>query len=120
MPGPSKASVAAVLFVVVAIHMSLAKLVDALLHHHPRHPLRQFRLAPCYDAINNNDDDAFALNHQNRTSSFAPTTINGVGAYRRIEDWYDDTHNPNHVIDHLKREQARWAKTFEDLGGDGI
>jgi hypothetical protein len=40
--------------------------------------------------------------------------------YRRIEDWHDETADPRHAIEHLKRERAKWAKAFEDLGGDGI
>lgn len=40
--------------------------------------------------------------------------------YRRIEDWHIETRDPSHVIKHLKLERAKWAKTFEDLGGDGI
>jgi hypothetical protein len=43
-----------------------------------------------------------------------------VGSYRQIEDWHEEHHDPNHVIEHLKPEQARWRKTLIDLGGDGI
>jgi hypothetical protein len=60
-------------------------------------------------------------NHRNATGGRAsPEGTNRTGVYRRIEDWHDDTHDPTHVIEHLKRERAEWSKKFEDLGGDGI
>jgi hypothetical protein len=59
-----------------------------------------------------------SLTTSNTNSQTSET--NSVGSYRRIEDWHEEHHDPNHVIEHLKREQARWRKTFEDLGGDGI
>ena len=44
--------------------------------------------------------------------------------YRPIEDWHDEYRNNNadefKAITHLRREKARWGKTFESLGGDGI
>jgi hypothetical protein len=53
-----------------------------------------------------------ASNNNNRTAM--------TGGYKRIEDWHVETHDPNHMVEHLKRERARWAKTFEGLGSDGI
>lgn len=67
----------------------------------------------CFAEMEDEWENIGAASDQNTTS---PTT----GGYRRIEDWHDETHDPKHVIEHLKREQARWTKTFEDLGGDGI
>ena len=44
--------------------------------------------------------------------------------YRPIEDWHDEYRSKNadefKAITHLRREKARWGKTFESLGGDGI
>jgi len=44
--------------------------------------------------------------------------------YRPIEDWHDEYKSKNadefKAITHLRREKARWGKTFESLGGDGI
>lgn len=44
--------------------------------------------------------------------------------YRPIEDWHDEYRSKNadefKAITHLQREKARWGKTFESLGGDGI
>ncbi|KAG7363265.1 hypothetical protein IV203_026625 [Nitzschia inconspicua] len=65
-----------------------------------------------------NDIVSFYGKNHNRTELNKSTPRTGV--YRSIEEWHDDTHDPNHVIDHLKRERAKWAKMFEDLGGDGI
>ena len=44
--------------------------------------------------------------------------------YRPIEDWHDEYKNQNadefKAITHLRRDRARWGKTFESLGGDGV
>ena len=44
--------------------------------------------------------------------------------YRPIEDWHDEYRGKYadefKAITHLRREKARWGKTFESLGGDGI
>ena len=43
------------------------------------------------------------------------------GSYRRIEDWHaDQTPKADEVLQHLKREKARWSKIFDSLGGGGI
>jgi hypothetical protein len=74
---------------------------------------------------NNNNNNHHHHHHHNvsfvsrdgRNTTTSTTTTGGV--YRRIEDWHDESNDPFHVIKHLKREKAKWAKTFED-GGDGI
>lgn len=60
------------------------------------------------DNNSRNDDGTSSVSQSNRTG------------YRRIEDWHEETYDPTHVIKHLKQEKAKWAKTFEGLGGDGI
>ena len=69
----------------------------------------------CFEEVEDSWENISASNDGNITS-----TSSSTGGYRSIEEWHEESHNPNHVIEHLKREQARWAKTFEDLGGDGI
>jgi hypothetical protein len=66
------------------------------------------------------DDDNWNLTASSATVSDSQTDPVSKGVYRRIEDWHHENHDPNHVIKHLKREQARWASAFEDLWGDGI
>ena len=42
------------------------------------------------------------------------------GGYQRVEDWHEQQQNEKFALENLRREQERWSKTFEDLGGDGI
>ena len=54
------------------------------------------------------------------SSSSNTTTTTTATGYRRIEDWHNDNHDPQHVLKQLQQEQAKWKRKFEDLGGDGI
>jgi hypothetical protein len=67
--------------------------------------------------IYGNDEVLFVVSRDERNTTAASS---GVGVYRRIEDWHEDTHDQHHVIKHLKQEKAKWVKTFEDVGVDGI
>lgn len=72
-------------------------------------------MGPLHNQVMNDDDDI----SQETFMEPHPRSQNG---YRRIEDWHDDhlSKNPKRVLQQLQQEKARWAKTFEDLGGDGI
>jgi hypothetical protein len=59
-------------------------------------------------------------NNSNNTDQKKNVTKGGGGGYQRVEDWDAENHDPQHVLQHLKREKARWANKFEDLSGDGI
>ena len=99
-------------------------------HHGPDHQLRMAHAPVDDDDVSQHE---FMSAGQNQTSLVEQATADddtpvntrgGGGGYRRIEDWHDNhvKENPeeHQVLTHLKREKARWGKTFESLGGDGI
>jgi len=65
------------------------------------------------------DDDGDIVDKEESTSN-----KNKKKGYRHVEEWHAEhsAKNPHgaHVLANLKRERARWSKTFDDLGGDGI
>ena len=74
------------------------------------------------------DDDDISQHEYNAPQEGGGSTTAAVAnnnkGYRRVEDWHADhiAANPEgaQVLAHLQREKARWAKTFESLGGEGI
>jgi hypothetical protein len=98
------------------------------IHVHPvptaKSPLRR-RLVPYYESCHDEYETEYPWNITIPSSASGKSRnqtviMQSVGSYRRIEDWHEEHHDPSHVIEHLKRERAKWQKTFEDLGGDGI
>ena len=74
------------------------------------------------DTANSNNSTATSSS-TNSTTTIATTAAAAAAAnkgYRRIEEWHNDNHDPQHVLKSLQQEQAKWKRKFEDLGGDGI
>ena len=68
--------------------------------------------------------DDGSVGHKRNVDEKNENTSTKRKGYRPIEDWHDEYKNQNadefKAITHLRRERARWGKTFESLGGDGI
>lgn len=118
--------------------------------HHKCQAPHHRRLGPLYQKLSNlqhhdpvDDDDVsqheFMMNDTENDQGSAASGKRGGGrnnvedrnentkrktGYRPIEDWHDEYRSKNadefKAITHLRREKARWGKTFESLGGDGI
>ena len=96
-----------------------------------RVPLHQLLSGLHHDPVDDDDvsqHDFMVKSGQNQTSVDADDKSENTDTkrkgYRPIEDWHDEYRNKNadefKAITHLRRERARWGKTFESLGGDGI
>ena len=102
---------------------------DPTFRSNPNHPLHMTHAPVDDDDVSQHE--YMVADQKNQTSLLEISTDRGTPGkagggcgYRRIEDWHDDHVKANpeehQVLTHLKREKARWGKTFESLGGDGI
>jgi hypothetical protein len=66
------------------------------------------------------DDDEISQHEFMSVNGTNPDPTSMRTGYRPIEEWHEETKNSKHALDQLRMEKAKWARKFEDLGGDGI